>query len=210
MPSMLDNTTKAHWTAQGSTVVDDTGEPISICSHPGVAHYQARLHNNHVSGHPILREVDRMFQSEIHFGISACWDGGIDWFLGLNMTETQIEQLTSPHQLIGNAATIEEALADLVNAARKAYPESTFAQLYQSDATVDPDQRGVEELVAALSVYGTVTTRYEPKDIDPWAPWTVEVVLGGEKPAGFAGESQIGTLRFALDTLNERAVSSEA
>lgn len=210
---MLDNSTKPRWIPDGRDIVDEHGTHIGTYADPSTAHYKARLHNNHVSRHPVLREVDLMFQSEIHFGISACWDGGIDWFLGLSMSDTQIEQLTSQHQIIGNAPTIEEALADMVNAARKAYPQSTFARLHQGDVEAEPDQRGAEDLVIELSVYGTVSTGYDVAEASrpDGLPWTVEVDLNGTaETAAFAGASQIEALRFALDSLNDRAVSSEA
>lgn len=90
------------------------GTFIGCYGNMGSAHYHARLHNNFVSPIGLLNEIDAMFQSEIDFRITAAWDMGIDWDCG--------------HQLQGNEPTIEEALVAVVNAAKKLYPNSDFAQ----------------------------------------------------------------------------------
>lgn len=127
---MLDNSTKPRWIPDGRDIVDEHGTHIGTCADPSTAHYKARLHNNHVSRHPVLREVDLMVY-----------------------------------------------------------------------------------LVIELSVYGTVSTGYDVAEASrpDGLPWTVEVDLNGTaETAAFAGASQIEALRFALDSLNDRAVSSEA
>lgn len=106
------------------------GEFVGCYADMGTAHYVSRIHNNHVSTNMALREVDLMFQSEIHFGIIGHWDGGIEWFLGWDYRTATTK---------GNEATMEVALAAMVNAARVAYPASVYASLFPSNITIDPD-----------------------------------------------------------------------
>jgi len=156
-----------------------------------VADRRRHLHNNHISGHPVLREVDIMFQNEIHYGISATWDGGIEWYLGTSL-ETCDER--------GNENTLEEALAAMANMARKVYPESTYARYFMGDVSVDPDQRGTDEVASLLAdkvgsfalSFSSEENYVHPED----APWIL--TFGPDR--AIAGGTADELLRHALDS----------
>jgi hypothetical protein len=62
--------------------------------------------------------LQKLYDSEINFSISTFWDGGFDWKLGDEMNGFREE---------GGADTFDEAVADLVKAALKHFPDSVFA-----------------------------------------------------------------------------------
>ena len=100
----------------------------------GTAFYHARLHNDHGSTHYALNEVQAMFQSEIHFALIGFWDGGIEWYLGSSLEWASDR---------GNAPTVEEAIVNMTNAARRRYPESTFGRERPSDIVLDEEPYGI-------------------------------------------------------------------
>lgn len=187
---MINNATKSQWLPEeidGTAQIlegDLFGKGIGRYADMGTACYSARLHNNHVSGSDVLREVDRMFQSEIHFGIRAQWDAGIAWYLGWD-ADSAIST--------GSGATIEEALIGLVNAGRANFPDSVFARLFQGDLVVDPDQRSDETLVRELAESGEVSMWFDPSRDHEHSSWVVEI--GGR---AFSGSTQREALLAAL------------
>lgn len=66
-----------------------------------------------------MDELQALYDSEINFNISTFWDAGFQWKLGDESNGFKAE---------GEEATIKEAVAELVKAARKHYPESEFAK----------------------------------------------------------------------------------
>ena len=174
-------------------VADDpiNGEVVGASGDMGEAQYTARVHNLHVSGSSVMHEVDIMFQSEIHFDIHALWDGGIIWSLGDGDDRNGVED------------TIEEALAAMTNAARRVFPESSFAMRYASDVVVASDQRYEEDLmyeIAGLAgVDGEIEVCFDESETGrpDSLPWTVVV---GDR--GFGGATQVEALRFALTELS--------
>jgi hypothetical protein len=66
-----------------------------------------------------MDELQALYDSEINFSIAAFWDTGFQWKLGDAMNGFVAE---------GEAPTMKEAIAELVSATRKQFPESHFAQ----------------------------------------------------------------------------------
>lgn len=209
--SSTDNTAKKTWYPvhcpdngglTDNVIMEDnpiTGRLVGHYQSMGNAHYHATLHNIHVSAHAVLREVDLMFQSEIHFGIVGHWDGGLEWYLGLELPAVG-------EGVRGNEPTIELALAAVANAARRAYPESDFALAFASDVTVEPDQRTVEELSVELgALVGNFTldldtvTNWNTPD---YMPWTLTFTAHGEE-RHFGGYTTVEVLRWAINFAND-------
>lgn len=136
----------------------------------GTAHYYCRLHNQHESGNYALNELQAMYQSEIHFGLVGFWDGGIEWYLGLDLADASPALGTW-----GNEETVEEAIVALTNAARKRYPQSVFASGRASDISLVVDQRTVEDLSYELhQAIGPFDLTFDAMDRDPNGPrWTL-------------------------------------
>ncbi|KKM20979.1 hypothetical protein LCGC14_1640020 [marine sediment metagenome] len=63
--------------------------------------------------------LQKLYDSEINFEISTFWDAGFEWQLGDEMNGWKAE---------GTADSLEEAAKDLAIAARKHFPDSTFAK----------------------------------------------------------------------------------
>ena len=66
----------------------------------------------------MTKELQRLYDSEINFRVSCFWDAGVDWALG---------DEGNGFKASGNAATVEEALRELFDAASTHFPESFFA-----------------------------------------------------------------------------------
>jgi len=63
--------------------------------------------------------VQALYDSEINFTISTFWDAGFRWKLGDESNGFVAE---------GEARTMKDAVAELVSAALREFPESTFAK----------------------------------------------------------------------------------
>lgn len=62
--------------------------------------------------------LQRLYDSEINFKMSTFWDGGFDWWLGDDMNGYKAE---------GTARSYQDAVDEIVLAARRHFPTSTFA-----------------------------------------------------------------------------------
>lgn len=169
-----------------------TGTFVACYGDLGTAHYYARLHNQHRSTSTALNEFDAMYASEISFVLVGMWDGGIDWHVG---NGPSVDSMIDNAAASGNARSIEEALIDTTNAARRAYPQSTFASGRRSDVLLCADQRTVEDLSKELGAKAPFSLHFDQSDPDPYATqWTVEI---GDKAYG--GYSAEEALKFALE-----------
>jgi len=162
----------------------------------GAAVYYCRLHNDHESLNYALNEIQAMYQSEIHFGLVGFWDGGIEWYLGVDL-ETADER--------GNKPTVEEAIVELTNAARRRYPTSTYARGRASDISLVEDQRTVEDLSYELhAAIGPFDLSFDTTDPDPYEPrWTLTpkdpAALNLDEGVDAMGYTASEVLREALD-----------
>lgn len=172
------------------------GDLIGYYRSMGDAHYYSRLHNEHVSSDLVLQEVQSMYQSEIHFFLNGFWDAGIEWYLG-PMGFKDLDEYESGVNR-GCAETVEEALVEMVNAARRQYPESTFARGKPSDIHLEQDQRTVEDLSRELGeIVGDFDLEFRPPQSHPYEPsWTIRPV---DRVGGITGYTVIGVLRSALE-----------
>jgi hypothetical protein len=70
-----------------------------------------------------MDELQALYDSEINFTISIFWDAGFRWKLGDDMNGFVAE---------GEARTMKDAVASLVSAAMREFPESVFAKSAKS------------------------------------------------------------------------------
>lgn len=163
-----DNTGPTPWVIKEGDPIN--GPIIGNYSDLGTAHYKCRLHNQHESLNYALNEVQAMYQSEIHFGLIGFWDGGIEWYLGIDYPGDTVVGETR-----GNEETVEEAIVALTNAARRRYPESAYASGRACDIALVADQRTTEDLSYELhQAIGPFELYFDTTDPDPYAPrWTL-------------------------------------
>jgi hypothetical protein len=67
-----------------------------------------------------MDQLQSLYDSEINFSISAFYDEGFTWKLGDELNGFKAQ---------GKARTIKIAVLDLINAALRAYPDSTFSAI---------------------------------------------------------------------------------
>ena len=155
----------------------------------------------HKSTHYALNEAQKMYDSEIDFLLVGFWDGGIDWFLGNapsadGMVEDAVHHHTSELPRRGNGATIEEALVDVANAARAAFPESEFARFRPTSIELVPCRLSLEEKFERIrEATGADVDITFNKSTDPYTPQYT--AFGGGHLTGYAGY----TLEEAVDFL---------
>lgn len=198
-----DNTGVTPWVIKEDDPIN--GRIVGNYKDLGTAFYYCRLHNEHESLNYALNEVQAMYQSEIHFGLIGFWDGGIEWYLGSGYPG-DYHDYTVAGETRGNEETVEEALVALTNAARRHYPESTFALGRACDIALVSDQRTVEDLSYELhQAIGPFDLAFDATDSDPYEPrWTLTPKDPGslhldEGVDAMGGYSAAEVLREALD-----------
>ena len=74
-----------------------------------------------------MTQLQALYDSEINFDLSTFWDNGFEWRLG---------DVQNGWKERGSAASMEEAVKALSEAAFRHYPESVFAKAMARDKTV--------------------------------------------------------------------------
>lgn len=150
------------------------------------------LRPRHSASQPI-NEFHAMYASEIDFVLVGLWDGGIDWFLGNGYAVENMVEAARAAGTFGNARNLEDALVQMTNAARAAYPQSDFARGRPTDIEVPTPYVTLGELIEKLAeISGSNPQIAYTPDPDPYiGNFTVAFEDGRIGYSGFSPEEAV-------------------